>query len=261
MNAEDHSTDFRPALLIVDLQEDFCPPVRQDDASQRSGDAYRRLTDGHDGEQHGALAVPGGREVASIANDLLELPFVIKIASKDWHPADHVSFARNHAAAHHEPFLSTVGIRNPLNEREQWPCRLWPAHCVQGTAGAQLLAELHVARLDHTVEKGREPGLEMFSAFRSPFRDPPMAATELAALLRDARVTHVYTVGLAMDYCVRCTALDAAHEGFTTYVVREGTRAVAGHAAFQEAERALRAAGVRVIDFDGVELARVRRRG
>ncbi|KAK4129158.1 nicotinamidase [Parathielavia appendiculata] len=197
---------FRPALLVVDMQEDFCPP-------------------------NGALPVPEGRSIIPLINTLLSLPtFHLKIATKDWHPPDHISFASNHTntTTHttKRPFLDTTTITNPHNPSETYTTRLWPVHCVQSTPGASLVPELATAQLTHTIEKGQDPRVEMYSAFYSPLKDPRVSDSGLAALLRSHGITHVYVVGLAADYCVRCTAEDAVAEGFETYVVEEGTRAV-----------------------------------
>src|SRR4051812_41437305 len=103
---------FVPALIIVDFQNDFCPPS-------------------------GSLAVPSGREIAQPINKLLSLPsFVTKVATKDWHPPNHISFASNHVGK--EPFTSFHTIVNPDNADEKQETRLWPVHCVQGTPGAEL---------------------------------------------------------------------------------------------------------------------------
>lgn len=161
-----------------------------------------------------------------LVNELLALPFALKIATKDFHPQDHVSFASNHAAPNNVPFTSTITIRNPLNPEECQTTRLWPDHCVQGTRGAELLPELDTAKLDHIVEKGQDKRVEMYSAFADPFRNPTVTRSDLAQLLHGAEVTDVYIVGLAADYCVKFTALDAVQEGFGTWVVEAGTRPV-----------------------------------
>ena len=210
-------------------------------------------------EQNGSLAVPAGREIVSTINDLLELPFVVKIATKDWHPADHVSFASNHATPENVPFVSTTVVRNPYNASESYTTRLWPVHCVQDTPGAQLIPELHIDRIDHVVEKGQDARVEMYSAFTDPFVRPSVSTSPLAALLREADISHVFIVGLALDYCVRFTALDSRKEGFRTYVVREATRAVdSGEAGRGATEHAFEDGGVHLVDLDGEELHRVR---
>ncbi|KAH7367736.1 isochorismatase [Plectosphaerella cucumerina] len=220
---------FRPALIVVDFQEDFCPP-------------------------NGALAVGDGRSIAAVVNDLLQRDFVTKIATKDWHPADHTSFASNHPGA--EPFISTTAIVNPRNPAEEYTSRLWPVHCVQGTAGAELVPELDVTRIDEIVEKGQVREVEMYSAFYDPFKAPRVADSGLAGRLRDAGVTDVYVVGLAGDYCVKCTALDAASEGFNVWLVEEGTRCV-DPGSWEDVKTDLQAAGVKVVSATGPEVRRV----
>ncbi len=343
--------------------------------------------------------MPHGTDVLPVVNALLELPFVLKVATKDWHPPDHVSFARNHAPPHNRPFESAAVIRNPYPRRrrqgistssaaassvsaptatstddaaannkapatananendgkdadkdanmeaananndgaadnandkagdnaeangnddddnhERYVTRLWPVHCVQHTRGAALLPGLRAARLDSVVEKGTDARFETYSAFGAPFRDPPvpvsaavpaasaandnnddddnddddrdddkdddkddnalpppppapdddpLASSPLTRMLRAARVSHVFVTGLAMDYCVRYTALDAREAGFAeVYVVREATRAVdPGERGWGAAERELRAAGVRLVGVAGEEVGRVQRRG
>lgn len=161
-----------------------------------------------------------------LLNELLALPFAVKIATKDFHPQDHLSFASNHPAPDNVPFVSMVTLKNPLNPEETQETRLWPDHCVQGTKGAELLPELNAAAIDHIVEKGQDKRMEMYSAFADPFGNPSLSGSKLAQILRDAGVTDVYVAGLAADYCVKCTALDAQKEGFKTWVVDKGTRAV-----------------------------------
>ncbi|KAK4098609.1 Isochorismatase hydrolase [Parathielavia hyrcaniae] len=227
---------FRPALLVVDMQEDFCPPT-------------------------GALAVPEGRSIIPLINTLLSLPtFHLKIATKDWHPPDHISFASNHTDPAtnkpKQPFLDTTTITNPHNPSETYTTRLWPVHCVQSTAGAQLIPDLATGHLTHTVEKGQDGRVEMYSAFSSPLRDPRVSDSGLAALLRSRGATHVYVVGLAADYCVRYTAEDAAAEGFETYVVEEGTRAV-DPGLWGACKAEMEGKGVSVVRADGPEVRRL----
>ncbi|KAI0751026.1 isochorismatase family hydrolase [Daedaleopsis nitida] len=229
-------TPFRPALIVVDVQEDFCPP-------------------------NGALAVAGGRDILPVVNELLTLPFVLKVATKDHHPPTHVSFASNHPGA--EPFTSTCTITNPANAAETYETRLWPAHCVAGSPGNAVVPELDAARLDAVVRKGTEARVEMYSAFRSPLRDPPLASavSDMEERLRAAGVTDVFVVGLAGDYCVRSTALDSAELGWATCVVEEGTRCVGGAAAWEETAASLKDKGVKVVHANGPEVEMVKALG
>lgn len=223
---------FVPALIVVDFQEDFCPP-------------------------HGALAVAGGRDIAGPVNELLARPaFAVRVATQDWHPANHVSFAANHAAK--QAFADRATVVNPHNPAETYDTRLWPVHCVQDTPGAALVPELDVRRVDEVLRKGQDARVEMYSAFWDPFRSPCVCDSGLGRSLRERGVTHVYVVGLAFDFCVRCTAVDAAKEGFVTYVVEEATRAVGDATAWADCVKSLAEDGVAVVSMAGPEVQRLR---
>ena len=228
------SPAFVPALIVVDFQEDFCPPS-------------------------GSLAIPHGRDIAPTVNELLALPsFAVRIATQDWHPADHISFAANHhSEAPKRPFEDTITVINPHNASESYETRLWPVHCVQGSAGAELAPELAAGRVDVVVKKGTDARVEMYSAFYDPFESPRVCDSGLAQQLKDRGVTHVYVVGLAFDYCVSATAVDAAKEGFVTYVVEEGTRAVDA-AGWDKCKDRLASGGVKVVSMDGDEVQRLK---
>ncbi|KAI0677315.1 Isochorismatase hydrolase [Trametes maxima] len=224
---------FCPALLVVDVQEDFCPP-------------------------NGSLAVPGGRDVVPLINELLQLPFVLKIATKDHHPPSHVSFASNHPNA--TPFVTTATITNPANPNETYETLLWPTHAVADTPGNALVPELDASRVDAVVLKGTDPRVEMYSAFRSPLRDPPLASavSDLEGRLRAAAVTDVFVVGLAGDYCVKNTARDSAELGWRTCVVEEGVRSVGGVEGWAQTVVELEGAGVEIVKADGPEVGWVK---
>lgn len=202
--------------------------------------------------QHGSLAVPSGRDIIPLVNTLLRLPiFVTRVATKDWHPADHVSFAPNHN--NKQPFVDFCTITNPENEAQTYETRLWPTHCVQQTPGAKLVPELESSRLDHVIEKGTNSRVEMYSAFYDPFR---ASDSGLKDVLRDKGVTDVYVVGLAADYCVKSTALDALAEGFRSFIVDEGTRAVdAG--GWDQCRQDIEKAGVKVVSINSPEIRRL----
>lgn len=223
---------FKPALVVVDMQEDFCPP-------------------------NGALAVQGGRDIVPMINDFLAMPFAIKVATKDWHPQDHISFASNHAAPDNKPFESVITIKNPLNPDETQQTRLWPDHCVQGSKGAELLPELDITKVDRIVEKGQDKRVEMYSAFADPFTKPCVSQSGLAQTLRDAGITDVFVVGLASDYCVKYTALGAQREGFKTWVIGEATKAV-DPSSLPDIHSEYEKAGVRLVAKDDVKLQQVR---
>ncbi|EUC34098.1 hypothetical protein COCCADRAFT_25690 [Bipolaris zeicola 26-R-13] len=223
---------FKPALIIVDVQEDFCPP-------------------------NGALAVAGGRDIVPVINECLDYPFALKVATKDFHPQDHISFASNHPPPKNKPFESTVTIVNPHNPEEKQETRLWPDHCVQGTKGSELLSELHVSKLDQIVEKGQDKRVEMYSAFADPFKSPCVARSSLADTLHKASITDVYVVGLAADYCVKHTAIDAQSEGFKTWVIGEATRAV-DPSAMEQVHKEYEEHGVKVISTSDAQTLKVK---
>ncbi|KAK0630236.1 isochorismatase [Bombardia bombarda] len=227
--AEQPSEAMKAALLVVDMQEDFCPP-------------------------NGSLAVASARDTIPLINSLLALPsFAIRIATKDWHPASHISFACNHAGK--QPFVDTCTVVNPNDPADSYETRLWPVHCVQDTPGAALVTELDATRFDRVIEKGIDPRVEMYSAFYDPFT-PHVSDSGLAAILKDAAITHVYVVGLAGDYCVRHTAVDAATEGFTTFIIEEATRPVDGPG-WPQCKGEIEATGVRVVTQDSPEVRRL----
>jgi nicotinamidase/pyrazinamidase len=182
----------RSALLVVDLQHDFL--------------------------RGGALAVTGGNEIVEPIRELvLSRAHSVVIATQDWHPPGHVSFASSHPG------------RAPLDEIELHGRRqmLWPDHCVQGSSGAELHPRLPREPLRVILRKGVDTALDSYSAFRNNWnaegQRPP---TGLAGLLRELEVEHVDLAGLARDYCVRWSAEDAAAEGFPTCVLWDLTRPV-----------------------------------
>jgi len=202
--------------------------------------------------------VQGGRDIAPVVNDLLSLPFTLKVATKDFHPQNHISFASNHPPPNNKPFVTEITIANPYNPAETETTRLWPDHCVQGTKGAELVPELDASKVQHVIEKGQDKRVEMYSAFAAPFSNPIVSRSGLADTLKDAGITHVYVVGLAMDYCVKFTALDAAKEGFSTYVVHEGTKAV-DPANWGNVKSQLEKAGIKMVSAGGEEVGDVKK--
>ena len=199
----------RDALLVVDLQHDFLPG--------------------------GALAVPRGDEViAPIAR--LAPAFDVVVATQDFHPAGHVSFASAHPGA--EPFQTIVLAGGPQE--------LWPDHCVQGTRGAQIHPGFPDRAATLILRKGTCKDVDSYSAFRENV-DPGgrRSTTGLAAWLEARGVRRVFTCGLARDFCVKWSALDAADAGFEVYVLDDLTRAVFP-ARRGEVDAALAAKGVRL---------------
>jgi nicotinamidase-related amidase len=198
--------------------------------------------------------------VIPVINDLLKLPFVFKVATKDHHPPGHISFASNHEDK--QPFTSFATIRNPNNPEEVYESRLWPDHCVVGTVGNELVKELDVGKVDLVLEKGTDPRVEMYSAFRPPLVNPPLRESEsgLEGILKEKGVTDVYFVGLAGDYCVRFSAADCAKAkdaGWNTYVIEEGIRCVDPGAGWEEARAEMLEVGVRVVSVEDDVVRRI----
>lgn len=211
------------ALILVDVQEDFCEPK-------------------------GALAVSGGRALAPLWNKLLaDERFACKVATHDWHPTDHISFASQHQGA--EPFISQHTIQNPENKEEAFTTTLWPDHCVADTHGAKLIPEIEKEQLTHLIFKGQDKRLESYSAFGPPFRSPGLTGSNLNTVLKEAAITDVWVVGLAYDYCVKHTALDAAENRYRTFVLEGATKAVdPSESSTQAVREELRKGGVTVVD-------------
>lgn len=178
--------DLSTALLVVDVQNDFCPG--------------------------GALAVTGSHEIVPLINSMME-QFRVCLFTQDWHPADHTSFADNHPRA--EPFS--------MVEMPYGPQVLWPTHCVQGSDGAEFHPDLLTDRADLVVRKGFDPAIDSYSAF---FENDRVTATGLAGYLRDREITDLVVVGLALDFCVMYSAVDAARHGFGVTVWEDACRAI-----------------------------------
>lgn len=196
--------------------------------------------------------------IAPLINNLLSQPgFVMRIATQDYHPADHISFASNHPPPNNRPFESFVEMRNPAPDRkaETKPQQLWPVHCVAGSSGAEMIPEIDTGHIDLFVQKGKHSLVEMYSAFADAFGnlDPAVTAqsvnVDIASVLEKQGVTDVFVVGLAGDYCVKCTAIDAVKAGFRSWLIEEGTKCVVP-AAWTQAKEELRVAGVSVIHAD-----------
>ena len=192
------------ALVVIDVQNDFCPG--------------------------GALAVTGGDEIISRINGLMA-DFPTVVLTQDWHPAGHASFADSHPGA--APFSVT--------SMPYGPQVLWPTHCVQGTVGAALHADLHTDPAQLVIRKGFRPGIDSYSAF---FENDRTTATGLEGYLRSRGVTAVTLVGLATDYCVAYSALDASKLGFRVTVLEGACRAIDLNGSLAQARAQMRAAGV-----------------
>lgn len=180
-----------------------------------------------------------------------------RIATLDWHPTDHISFANNHPAPNNKAFQSLIEMNNPApgKEHETKPQLLWPIHCVANSPGASLIPEIEHDSLDLFVHKGQHSQVEMYSAFADAFGNLELAKAagsvdiDLASVLREKSVTDVFVVGLAGDYCVKCTAIDAVRAGFRSWLIEEGTKSVVP-ADWDKVKDELRAAGVSVIHID-----------
>lgn len=202
------------ALILVDIQNDFIPG--------------------------GALPTRDGAEVVPVANRLIP-QFALVVATQDWHPQDHGSFASNHPGRKPGEFIELGGIDQIL----------WPDHCVQGAEGADFHPELDMSKVDHVVRKGTDPEIDSYSGF---FDNGHRKATGLADYLREQGVSRVWVMGLATDYCVKFTALDALRLDFETFVIEDGCRGV--ELAPGDIARALddmRAAGATVTTSDQVD--------
>jgi nicotinamidase/pyrazinamidase len=197
-------------LILVDIQNDFLPG--------------------------GALPVPQGNAIIPIANRLQEGGrFDLIVATQDWHPAGHGSFAANHPGR-------TVGEVIELNGLPQI---LWPVHCVQETRGASFTDGLATTKIEKVFTKGTDPAIDSYSGF---FDNGHRKSTGLGEYLRARGVTDVYVCGLATDYCVKFTALDARQLGFNTFLIEDASRGV--NLKPGDVERAveeMRAAGVKVV--------------
>ncbi|KAL9604279.1 MAG: hypothetical protein Q9219_000677 [cf. Caloplaca sp. 3 TL-2023] len=202
------SNQAKSALLVVDMQEDFCPPI----------------------------------------------------ATRDFHPPNHVSFDTSHPPPDNKAFSSSVTIENPQNPSETTQIPLWPAHCVQGTPGADLIPELDTSKIDKIIEKGRDERVEMFSAVADVFgnKSPVGASFDLAALLKEEGIRKVFVVGLAGDYCVKCTAVDTRKEGFEVFVVEEGVRSIdEGEKGWAAVKKGFEGLWIGVVSVDGEEVKSV----
>jgi nicotinamidase/pyrazinamidase len=197
------------ALILVDLQNDFMP--------------------------RGALAVREGDRVVPVANALMP-QFELVAATQDWHPADHGSFAANHPGKRVGDVIELNGL----------PQVLWPVHCVQGTRGAEFVAGLAVDRFDQVFRKGTDPAIDSYSGF---FDNGHRRSTGMADWLKEQGATEVYIMGLATDYCVKFTALDARQQNFNVHLIQDACRGVELHPEdIAKAIEEMKSAGVHLID-------------
>ena len=174
------------ALLVIDVQNDFCPG--------------------------GALAVTGGDSIVPLINDMMA-DYDVVLLTQDWHPAGHSSFATSH------PDKAAF----ELIDMPYGPQVLWPDHCVQGSHGAAFHPDLNTTRADMIIRKGFTPSIDSYSAF---FENDRRTPTGLEGYLRTRGITEIDMVGLATDFCVCYSALDAARLGFKTRVLTNACRAI-----------------------------------
>ncbi len=194
------------ALIVIDIQNDFCPG--------------------------GALAVVGGDEIIPRVNALMA-EFPVRVLTQDWHPADHSSFAANHAGA--APFS--------LIDMPYGPQVLWPTHCVQGSHGAAFHDALATDPADLVIRKGFRTAIDSYSAF---FENDHKTPTGLEGYLRSRGVSELTLVGLATDFCVAYSAIDAAGLGFGVTVLEGACRAIDLNGSLPEARQKMRASAVRL---------------
>ncbi len=192
------------ALIVVDMQLDFCPG--------------------------GRLAVAGGDQIVAPINAMMDA-FATVVLTQDWHPADHASFADNHPGA--VPFSVT---QMPYGAQV-----LWPRHCVIGSDGAGFHPDLRQDRADLVIRKGSNPAIDSYSAF---FDNDHRTATGLAGYLRDRGISDLTFVGLAHDFCVAWSAMDAARLGFNASVAEAACRAIDLDGSLSKARHDMRATGV-----------------
>ncbi|MEE1612143.1 nicotinamidase [Microvirga sp. CF3016] len=194
-------------LIVVDVQVDFLPG--------------------------GALAVPDGDAVIAPINRLAKA-FRHVVLTQDWHPEGHASFASSHPAR--QPFETTE-----LHYGQQV---LWPDHCIQGTPGAEISRDLDIPHAQLVIRKGYNAGIDSYSGFKEADR---RTSTGLAGYLKERGFRRIFCAGLALDFCVAWTALDAAEAGFETCLIEDASRAIDTNGSLEKARRDLEAAGVRTI--------------
>lgn len=194
------------ALLLIDIQNDFLPG--------------------------GSLAVPEGDKVIPLAN-ALQQKFDVVIATQDWHPADHKSFASQHQGKSIFETIQLQGLEQVL----------WPDHCVQGSTGAEFAKELDMNRVEAIFRKGTDPEIDSYSGF---YDNGHLKTTALAEFLRGKGVKQVYVLGLAADYCVYFSAKDALKEGFKAFIIEDATRPIDAEG-FRKAKQDILNSGGRII--------------
>ena len=202
----------RDLLLVVDIQNDFCPG--------------------------GRLAVPRGDEVVPVINRLATR-FSHVVLTQDWHPPGHLSFASTHPGR--KPY-ETIEV-------SYGPQILWPDHCVQATSGAELRQDLQIAHAQLVLRKGYHRDIDSYSAF---YENDRKTQTGLASYLRERGFTRVFLAGLAFDFCVRYSCEDAKHEGFDAVVVEDACRGIDVDGSMLATRGHFNVIGVRCISADAI---------
>lgn len=195
------------ALILVDIQNDFVAG--------------------------GKLEVPNGEQIIPLVNQLSN-EFELVVATQDWHPPGHKSFASNHPGKNAFETITLGGL----------PQILWPDHCVQGSRGADFHPQLKTERVEAVFRKGMDPEIDSYSGF---YDNGHKKSTGLTGYLQERKVRSVYVCGLAGDYCVYYTAKDALGAGFDTFIIEDATRAI-NEEKFAQAKAEVRAAGGAVIN-------------
>ncbi|HET7898646.1 MAG TPA: bifunctional nicotinamidase/pyrazinamidase [Flavisolibacter sp.] len=194
------------ALLLIDIQNDFLPG--------------------------GSLAVPGGDEIIPVVNAISD-KFDLVVATQDWHPQHHKSFASNHPDKNVFETIALNGL----------PQVLWPDHCVQGSSGAELSVAVDWNKTEAVFRKGTNPEIDSYSGF---YDNGHQKATGLASYLQGRGVTEIYLAGLAADYCVYFTGKDALDENFSVTIVEDATRAISEEG-FENARKDILQKGGRIL--------------
>ncbi len=199
------------ALILVDMQNDFVAG--------------------------GRLEVPNGEQIIPLLNELVR-HFELVVATQDWHPGSHKSFASNHDDKKPFDVITLGGLQQVL----------WPDHCVQGSRGAAFHPQLAMNRVEAIFRKGMDPEIDSYSGF---YDNGKRRSTGLAGYLRERQVDTVYVCGLAADYCVYYTAKDALQLGFSTYYIEDAARAINSET-FENARQDLTRAGAVFINSDRI---------
>ncbi len=197
------------ALLVVDLQNDFCPG--------------------------GNLAVPNGNEIVPIINKLISYYRSI-VFTQDWHPVSHSSFASTHNKTPYDTVELSYGSQT-----------LWPDHCIQGTHGANFHKDIKFDRADLIIRKGFDTEIDSYSAFRE---NDKITFTGLSGYLNERKIQELVICGLAYDYCVKWTALDAKTNGFRTVVIENACRSINLNNSEESARNEMQKSGIHLVNCD-----------